>query len=291
MKLALIQQRATEDLEDNRRRGLAAADEAAAHGATVLCYAELAFEPFYPQRHATGDVAELAEPIPGPLTEAFTAKAKDLGVVVVLNMFEREGQRTFDTSPVIDADGALLGRTRMVHITDYEHFHESEYYHPGDCGAAVYETAMGKLGVAICYDRHFPEYTRALALGGADVILVPQAGAVNEWPDGLFEAEMRVTAFHNGCYVGLCNRVGKEPNLEFAGESFVCDPFGQVVARAGQGTDEILYAELDLALNAEAPARKLFLPDRRPELYAEWLTKTQSQSTPKGSSGTDCSTD
>ena len=282
MKLALVQQHASEDLDNNQQRGLDALDRAAANGASMVCFAELAFEPFYPQRHATGPVTELAQPIPGPLTEVFAAKAKEHGVVVVLNLFERDGERTFDTSPVIDADGTLLGRTRMVHITDYEHFHESEYYHPGDRGAAVYDTAAGRIGIAICYDRHFPEYTRALALAGADLILVPQAGAVGEWPEGLFEAEMRVTAFQNGCFVGLCNRVGKEPNLEFAGESFVCDPFGQIISRAAPAVDEILYTDIDLALNQQTPARKLFMPDRRPELYSEWLatdlTSTQDQS-------------
>ena len=273
MKLALIQQHATEDLNANRQRGLRAARQAAAQGANVLCFAELAFEPFYPQRHAQGDILELAEPIPGPTTDAFAQLASEMGVVIVLNQFERDGDRTYDTSPVIDADGSLLGVTRMVHITDYEHFHEQDYYHPGDKGAAVYETQFGKLGVAICYDRHFPEYTRALALAGADVILVPQAGAVGEWPEGLFEAEMRVTAFHNGCFVGLCNRVGREPNLEFAGESFVCDPEGQVIARASAGVDETLYSEIDLSRIAASPARRLFMPDRRPELYADWLAK------------------
>ncbi len=273
MKLALIQQHATDDIDANRQRGLAAARQAAAAGAEVLCFAELAFEPFYPQRHADGDVTALAEPVPGPTTETFCALAQELGVVIVLNQFERDGGSTYDTSPVIDADGSLLGVTRMVHITDYKHFHEREYYHPGDKGAAVYDTRFGKIGVAICYDRHFPEYTRALALAGADLILVPQAGAVGEWPEGLFEAEMRVTAFHNGCFVGLCNRVGKEPNLEFAGESFVCDPKGQIIARAAGAVDEILYTHIDFSQNAESPARKLFLPDRRPELYADWLSK------------------
>ncbi len=156
-------------------------------------------------------------------------------MVVVLNLFERDGVRTFDTSPVIDADGTLLGRTRMIHITDYACFHEQGYYAPGDTGAPVYRTRHGTLGVAICYDRHYPEYLRALALGGADLVLVPQAGAVGEWPDGLFEAEMRVAAFQNGFFVALCNRVGAEECLEFAGESFVCAPDGRVVARAAGG--------------------------------------------------------
>jgi N-carbamoylputrescine amidase len=174
---------------------------------------------------------------------------------------------------VIDADGALLGRTRMVHITDYEGFHEQGYYTPGDTGVPVYETRAGKLGVAICYDRHYPEYMRALALGGAELVVVPQAGAVDEWPEGLYEAEMRVAAFQNGYYAALCNRVGKEERLDFAGESFVCAPDGRVIARAGQGTDEILYADVDLAEVGRSHAHQLFLKDRRPELYRDWFDK------------------
>jgi N-carbamoylputrescine amidase len=114
---------------------------------------------------------------------------------------------------------------------------------------------------------------RALALAGADLVVVPQAGAVGEWPEGLYEAEMRVAAFQNGYYVALCNRVGREDRLEFSGESFVCAPDGSVIARAGLGTEEILYADVDLASAAASHARQLFLKHRRPELYAQWLAR------------------
>lgn len=273
MHIALIQQHATPDRDANRRHGLEAVTRAAGEGAQVICFGELAFEPFYPQRPATDDVLDLAEPVPGPTTDLFAKRAAELGVVIVLNLFERDGARTFDCSPVIDTDGTLLGTTRMVHITDYPCFHERGYYAPGDHGAPVYETAHGRLGVAICYDRHFPEYMRALALGGADVVVIPQAGAVDEWPEGLFEAELRVAAFQNGYFTALCNRVGPEPQLTFAGESFVCDPAGRVLARAARGTDEILHCDLDLAEVPSSHARRLFLPDRRPELYAAWLSE------------------
>jgi N-carbamoylputrescine amidase len=276
VRIALVQQPATDDREANRQRGLAAVTQAAAQGASVIAFAELAFEPFYPQEPATPDLLDRAEPIPGPTTERFARLAADLGVVIVLNLFERAGDRTYDASPVIDADGTLLGVTRMVHVAEFECFHEKGYYAPGDRGAPVYDTRHGRLGVAICYDRHFPEYMRSLALGGADLVITPQAGAVGEWPEGLYEAEMRVAAFQNGFYTALCNRVGPEPRLEFAGESFVCDPDGRVVARAGLGTDEVLFADLDLESAARSPARRLFLPDRRPELYAGWLADRRS---------------
>lgn len=276
MKVALVQQRATPDRDANRERGLAALEQAHARGAQLVCFAELAFEPFYPQEPASPQTLDRAEPVPGPTTQAFAARAAALGLVVVLNVFERDGERTFDTSPVIDADGRLLGKTRMVHITEYSCFHEQGYYTPGDTGAPVFDTACGRIGIAICYDRHYPEYMRALALNGAQLVIVPQAGAVGEWPEGLYEAEMRVAAFQNGYFTALCNRVGEEPRLTFAGESFVCDPDGNVVARAGELTEEILVCDVDLERTKRSHARRLFLRDRRAELYAEWLAAPEA---------------
>lgn len=271
MKIALIQQHATWDKQANLQRGLAAARQAVADGARVLCFAELAFERFYPQEPARTDLLARAETIPGPITRAFQEFAREHGVVVVLNLFEEDGGLTYDASPVIDADGSLLGVTRMVHITEYRHFHESGFYAPGDRGVPVFATRHGKIGVAICYDRHYPEYMRALALAGAELVVVPQAGAVGEWPEGLYEAEMQVAAFQNGYFTALCNRVGAEEHLVFAGESFVCGPDGRILARAASQQDEILICTIDPGACRESHARKLFLRDRRPELYAGWL--------------------
>lgn len=271
MKIALIQQHATRDKAANVQRGLDALETAARAGAVLACFAELAFEWFYPQQPAGADCRDLAESLDGPTVTAFRHKAKELGIVTLINLYERDGTHTYDSSPVIDADGSLLGVTRMIHITDYPCFHEQGYYTPGDKGVPVYNTRAGKIGIAICYDRHYPEYMRALAVAGADLVIVPQAGAVGEWPEGLYEAEMRVAAFQNGYFTALCNRVGKEECLDFAGESFVCGPDGEVLARAAQSKDEILYADIDYGKLAASNARKLFLQHRRPELYADWI--------------------
>jgi N-carbamoylputrescine amidase len=272
VKISLVQQAASHEKTDNVRRGLAALEAAARDGAELVAFAELAFERFYPQRPAAPRPWRLGEPVPGPTTDAFCRKARELGVAVVLNLYETDGTRGFDCSPVIDADGTLLGRTRMIHITDYACFHEQGYYTPGDTGAPVYRTKAGAVGVAICYDRHYPEYMRALANAGADLVVVPQAGALDEWPEGLYEAEMRVAAFQNGYYVALCNRVGAEECLTFAGESFVCAPDGQVIARGPKLQDAIVSAEIDLSALDTSHARRLFLRDRRPDLYAEWFS-------------------
>lgn len=273
MKIALIQQACTKDKFENLERGLQAAREAAQTGAKIICFPELAFEPFYPQYDNPTDPIKHAEPIPGPITEAFSELAAEFEVVIVLNLYELDGDRAYDSSPVINIDGSIMGTTRMVHITDYACFHEQKYYVPGNHGASVYDTPYGKIGVAICYDRHYPEYMRALALGGAEIVFIPQAGAIGEWPEGLYESEVRTAAFQNGYFSALCNRVGDEPKLTFAGGSFVSNPSGEIIARSGKEVEEILYCDVELAKVKKSHAKKLFLPDRRPELYCDWLTK------------------
>jgi beta-ureidopropionase len=267
VKIALVQQQASHDPEENRERGRRAFLEAARSGARLVAFAELAFTRFYPQVPADPNVLNKAEPVPGPTTELFSGLAKEAGVVTVLNLFERDGGRTYDSSPVIDADGRLLGVTRMVHIMEGPGFHERGYYTPGNRESLLFQTAVGRIGVAICYDRHFPEYMRALSLLGAELVVIPQAGSVEEWPEGLFEAEVRTAAFQNGYYAALVNRVGQEEVLEFAGESFVADPDGLVIARAPRGVDAILYADCDFRKNKRSHARRHFLLDRRPSVY------------------------
>jgi predicted amidohydrolase len=269
MKIALIQQHASADLDDNLRRGRAAFEEAARRGAELVAFAELAFLPFLPEIPAAERPAfrSFAQTIPGPLTEEFAALARRHGIVTVLNLFERDGDKTYDASPVLDADGRWLGTTRMVHIMDGPGFHERGYYAPCDRPPFVFPTRYGKVGVAICYDRHFPEYMRGLGLLGAEIVVIPQAGVANEWGEGLYEGEVRIAAFQNGYFAALCNRVGPEEELQFAGESFVVDPSGRVIGRAPGGRDEILCADCDLTAIASSQAKRHFYPDRRPDLY------------------------
>jgi N-carbamoylputrescine amidase len=280
MRLALAQLSSGEDRGDNLERALEAMSEAASRGAGLVVFPEIVLDRFFPQ-HPSPErgvcppaVAALAEPVPGPTTERLAARARELSLVTVFNLYEVDGDgRTFDSSPVIDADGSLLGVTRMLHITDYEGFHEQDYYHPGDTGAPVYDTSAGRIGVAICYDRHYPEYMRALALAGADLVVIPQAGTLGEWPEGLFEAEVRTAAFQNGYFAALCNRVGVEEELTFAGESFAVDPDGRVIVRGRTLEEDLVIVDLDLGRCAESCGRRLFRRDRRPELYAEWVGK------------------
>lgn len=270
VKVGLIQQKATADVQQNIQRGAEAFEKAASQGAQLIAFAELAFTPFYPQKPAEGDVAELAEPIPGPTTEMFTELAKKHGVVTILNFFERDGDKTYDSSPVIDADGSLLGVTRMVHIIEAPCFHEQGYYAPGSGSPLVFDTAVGKIGVSICYDRHLPEYMRQLGLLGAELVVVPQAGSVGEWPPGVYEAELQIAGFQNGYFTALCNRVGEEECITFEGKSFVTDPAGKILAQSPVECDDILLVDVDLDQVAQSHARNHFLQDRRPDVYARW---------------------
>ena len=267
MRIALIQQTASEDNESNIVKGLKNIDKAAEMGAELAVFAELAFPRFYPQYRANKNLSELAEPVPGPTTKRFMDKAKEHNMVIVINLFEIEKGHTYDSSPVIDSDGSLLGTTRMVHIADYECFYEKSYYEEGNHGAQVYNTAVGKVGVAICYDRHYPEFMRALGIKGAEVVVIPQAGTIGEWPDGLYEAELQVASFHNGYFCALANRVGKEDQMEFAGESVITNPEGRIIAQSPSGIDDILIHNLDLSEVEKSNARTMFFRDRRPDIY------------------------
>jgi predicted amidohydrolase len=270
LRLALAQVAAGPDPAANLAAALAAMDRAAAAGARLIAFPELALLRFFPQWEQYADARRLAEPIPGPTADRVAAKAAEHGLVTVFNLYERDGGRHYDSSPVFDADGTLLGVTRMVHITEYACFHEQAYYDPGDRGAPVYDTAVGRVGVAICYDRHYPEYMRALGIGGAELVVIPQAGALDEWPEGMYEAEVRAAAFQNGYFTALCNRVGREERLTFAGESFVVAPDGAVVARGRRMEEDLVIADVDTAACAASPARTLFWRHRRPDAYRGW---------------------
>lgn len=270
MDIALVQQFLPDDPLEAFQEGLNAIEDAANAGADLVVFPELSFSPFYPRisvEERQESALDLAEPIPGPTTESVAEVAEELGIVVVFNVLEQDDGATYSTSPVVDADGTVLGCTRAMHVPTYENFHEEEYYTPGNTGAPVYDTAAGRLGVANCYDRHYPEYLRALALEDAEIVAVPQARAAGEWSEGIHESEMRVASFQHGFFTAMANRVGQEENLLFDGRSLVTDPSGRIVADAPSGNAIILLASVDLEDCADSPAQRLFLKGRRPDDY------------------------
>ncbi|HEV7514796.1 MAG TPA: nitrilase-related carbon-nitrogen hydrolase [Thermoanaerobaculia bacterium] len=271
MRIALAQLASSPDREINLARVVDAMEQAKRAGADLVAFPEVVLDRFFPARAGNDAAFALAEPIPGPVTDRIASLARELSLVTVFNLYEVDGQgRRFDSSPVFDADGRLLGVTRMLHITDYEGFHEQSYYHPGDHGMPVYDTRVGRIGVAICYDRHYPEVMRTLGVQGAELVVIPQAGATGEWPEGMYEAEIRTAAFQNGYFIALCNRVGEEGALTFAGESFVADPEGRILVRGKSLAEDFVVCNVDLGQCQESTARRLFFRHRRPELYRHW---------------------
>lgn len=242
---------------------------AADAGADVIVFPELAFDFFFPQVRADASYFDWAEPIPGPTTEVFQAEAARHGLVTIINVFERAAPGCYyDASPVIDADGTLLGASRMLHIAEEPGYNEKYYYWPGDTGWPVYGTRAGRLGVAICYDRHYPEHFRALALGGAELVVVPTATSMSERAfREVWEIEIQAAAVANQIFVAVANRAGADGELRFFGLSFVADPRGRVLARAPEDEEHLLITEIDLD-EVETTRRHVpFLRDMRRDLY------------------------
>jgi len=269
MKVACAQFRHEGDREASLAKALAWMRQAKDQGADLIVFPELALDFFFPQVRAEAGYFDWSEPIPGPTTERFQSAAAELGLVTIINVFERAAPgRYYDASPVIDADGTLLGVSRMLHICEEPGYNEKYYYWPGDTGWPVYETRVGKIGVAICYDRHYPEHFRALALGGAEIVVVPTATSTSEQAfKNVWEIEIQAAAVANQIYVAVANRSGVDGDLHFFGESFVADPAGQVIARAGADSDELLLADVDLGRIEEVRRHVPFLRDLRYDLY------------------------
>lgn len=266
-RIALAQVSASEDIEGNVKKAEAFMREAAGKEAHIICFPEMAFMRFFPQYRAEKKYFDLAETVPGPTVERFQKLAQELGIITIINIFEKEERGLyFNSSPVIDSDGTLLGKTHMMHIAEEPYFYEKFYYQPGCTDFPVFHTKHGTIGMAVCYDRHFPEHIRALTIQGAEIIFTPQAGIKGN-PIELYEIEMQAASFTNQIFIGLVNRIGVEDEMEFVGGSFVTDPSGAIPARAGTDKEELLIAECDLTMIEKMRRERPFLRDRRPELY------------------------
>ena len=246
------------------------AREAAAQGAQVICFQELFYGPYFCQVQDS-QFYEYAEAVPGPTTERFQALAKELQLVIVLPVYEREEPFLYNTAAVIDADGSYLGKYRKTHIPHVKGFWEKFYFRPGNMGYPVFDTAVGKVGVYICYDRHFPEGARALGLNGAELVFIPSATSrgLSEY---LWRVEQVSHALANGYYVGTINRVGIEPLGEddFYGQSYFVDPRGQFVGDVGDPhKEELIVRDLDMDMITEVRQLWQFYRDRRPDAYAD----------------------
>ncbi|HEY6394886.1 MAG TPA: carbon-nitrogen hydrolase [Candidatus Binataceae bacterium] len=282
--LGLIQMSCAAKPRLNLEKAITRIEEASKRGANVVCLQEL-FRSQYPCQVEDPAFFELAEEIPGPTTEALGRVAAARKVVVVGSIFERRAAGVYhNTAVVIDASGQIAGRYRKMHIPDDPRYYEKYYFTPGDLDFVAHQTQHGKLGVLVCWDQWFPEAARLTAMAGAQVLLYPTAiGWWNGEPAQVrpkqreaWETIQRSHAIANGVFVAVVNRVGVEGELEFWGSSFVADPFGEIIARAGGTDEETLVVECDLKKIEQTRRNWPFLRDRRIDAYADLLRRYRS---------------
>ena len=273
--VGLIQMRCGTDPAANLRTALDRIGAAAGQGATIICLQEL-FRSQYFCQSEDAKLFDLAEPIPGPTTEALSRAAATHGVAIVGPIFERRAPGLYhNTAVVIDADGTLRGMYRKMHIPDDPLYYEKFYFTPGDLGFQSFTVRGAQVGALVCWDQWFPEAARLTALLGAQIVFYPTAIGWHPKEKAEFgaaqheawEVMQRSHAVANGVFVAVANRVGLEGNLEFWGGSFVADPFGRILARASHDREEILVVRCDLGLIDETRRNWPFLRDRRIDAY------------------------
>lgn len=275
VRAALVQQRWTGDKDSMTANAVTAIQTAASAGAQVLCLQELFYGPYFCQVQ-DADHYSYAEGVPdGPTTRLMCELAERHGMVLVVPVYEQEQPGVlYNTAAVIDADGTYLGKHRKNHIPQVKGFWEKFYFRPGNLGYPVFDTAVGKIGVYICYERHFPEGWRALGLGGARIVFNPSATS-RGLSQYLWRLEQPAAAVANEYFVGAINRVGVEPlgDNDFYGQSYFVDPRGQLVGDAASDTDdEVVVRDLDMQALAEVRDLWAFYRDRRPDTYESLVT-------------------
>ncbi len=283
--LGLLQHACSAKPAENLKKTLALAEKAAKQGANIICTQEL-FRSQYFCQSEDHENFKLAEPIPGPSTQAFQKIAKKYGVVIIASLFEKRASGLYhNTAAIIDAGGKLLGVYRKMHIPDDPLYYEKFYFTPGDTGFKAWDTKFGKIGVLVCWDQWYPEGARLTAMQGAEILFYPTAigwhpGEKKEYgvnQHGAWETIQRSHAVANGCYVAAVNRVGVETpiggdGIEFWGQSFVAGTSGQILAKASVDREEVMLVPIELGKVDVTRTHWPFLRDRRIDAY-ENLTK------------------
>jgi len=280
----MVQQVCSADVAANLEASIAGIEHAASQGAQLLLLQELHGSLYFCQTEDSANFS-LAEPVPGPLTETLGEVAADLGVVIVASVFEKRAAGLYhNTAVVLDADGRLAGRYRKMHIPDDPGFYEKFYFTPGDLGFTPIDTAVGRLGVLVCWDQWYPEAARLMALAGAEVLLYPTAIGWDNRDDSREQSRQqdawltvqRGHAVANCLPVLVCNRTGHEPDpsgqtegIQFWGSSAVIGPQGEMLARASSDNDEVILASLDLDRSEQLRQMWPFLRDRRIDAYQD----------------------
>ncbi len=285
MTLGLVQSACSDDPAQNMATAIAGIRDAAKRGAQIICLQEL-FTSLYFCQSEDHRFFDLAEPIPGPSTATLGALAKELGVVIVASLFEKRAEGLYhNTAAIIDADGSYLGKYRKMHIPDDPQYYEKFYFTPGDLGFRTWQTKFAKIGVLICWDQWYPEAARLTAMSGAEILfyptaigwLPPEKAEYGERQAAAWETIQRSHAVANGCYVASVNRIGLEgktadcAGIEFWGNSFIADPNGRILTKAGQDAT-VLVQQVDLAAVDTVRTHWPFLRDRRIDAYGD-ITK------------------
>ena len=279
VKIGLVQNSCTASVSENLKKAEAGIRVAAAKGAQIICLQEL-FTSLYFCDVEEYENFKLAEPIPGPSSDALSKVAKELGVVIIASLFEKRAQGLYhNTTAVLDADGSYLGKYRKMHIPDDPAYFEKFYFTPGDLGYKVFKTKFATIGVLICWDQWYPEAARLTALAGAEVLFYPTAigwatsqdEATNNEQYNAWQTIQRSHAIANGVHVVSVNRVGfeQEGRMKFWGGSFVSNPFGSLIAKASHDEEEVMVVEVDLSKTDQYRTHWPFLRDRRIDSYGE----------------------
>lgn len=270
MKIAMAQISTVASMDENAAK--AAEYVKKARGADIILFPEAQLTPFFPQyrerdvRQVLGvSKEELAVSLGDKRVKAILNAAEQTGIYCSPNFYVKEGDRYYDMSLLVDDRGRIVEKSRMVHILNAPKFYEKDYYTPSEDGFKVADTPFGKVGIVICFDRHLPESIRTCALKGASLILIPTVNTKSE-PLEMFEWELRVQAYQNNVFIAMCNKVGKEGEMDFAGESIVIDSDGKVVVRADD-REGLITADIDLAECVASRAERPYITLCRPEMY------------------------
>ena len=264
MKIALCQMENKGSVQKNLRSSMQAIREAASQHADLILFPEVQLTEFFPQ-YPGQDVSGYRVGRDSEIVKAFCDAAREHQIMVVPNLYLKEHGKAYDASFLIRKDGTVAGVQKMVHVAQADKFFEQDYYTPADDGFKVFETEFGKIGLVICFDRHYPESIRTEALMGADLVLIPTVNTKAE-PSEMFEWELRVQAFHNSVYIAMCNRVGMEGEMDFSGESIIVDANGNTILKA-DAREQILYSDIDLVKAGEIRSRRPYTNLRRKEFY------------------------
>jgi N-carbamoylputrescine amidase len=286
-KVGLIQMRCTPEPSENLARAKDMVREAATKGANIVCLPELFLTQYFCQREDAA-LFDLAEPIPGPTTDALAPLAKELGIVLIASLFEKRARGLYhNTAAMLDSDGSVKGIYRKMHIPDDPLYYEKFYFTPGDLGFKAFDTNVGRIGTLVCWDQWYPEGARLTALQGAEILFYPTAigwHPAEKEQYGVAQHDawrtiQRAHAIANGVFVCVVNRVGHEDGnirgnkakeglgLEFWGGSFVADPFGRILVEGSHDKEEVLVTDIDLKLLEDTRRNWPFLRDRRIESY------------------------